>query len=85
MWFTEEVSGNIGRSTLDGVITEFPTVTPTGPFDTALRAIVRGPDDNPWFTTGEHNRVGRITVAGEAVLFPLPSPGFPEDIARGPR
>ncbi|MGD0839217.1 MAG: Virginiamycin B lyase [Polyangia bacterium] len=55
IWFTESSSGQIGRMTLAGILTEFsippPAEYPPGlPFNANPAGIVTGPDGNLWFT-----------------------------------
>ncbi len=45
LWFTEHSGNKIGRSTIRGVITEFPM-----PFPFASLDITTGPDGRLWFT-----------------------------------
>lgn len=58
MWYTESVGNNIGRITMDGVMTEFrvPTVG-SRPFD-----IATGADGAMWFIESLGNKIGRITT-----------------------
>ncbi len=57
LWFTEG-TGNIGRITPSGSITEFPIPTassmPVG--------ITAGPDGNLWFAENSASKIGRITT-----------------------
>jgi streptogramin lyase len=58
MWYTESVGNNIGRITMDGVMTEFPIPTITsGPLD-----IAAGADGAMWFIESSNNQIGRITT-----------------------
>ena len=61
LWFTE--SGEVGRITTAGVVTEFQGSGGDG--------IAAGPDGNLWFGAG--NNVGRITTAGVITEFPIPT------------
>jgi virginiamycin B lyase len=80
LWFTEENSGNIGRITTAGVITEFPTPAAGEP-----EYITTGPDGALWFTEFTGNQIGRITTAGVFTEFPVPTPGsYPSGITTGP-
>jgi streptogramin lyase len=81
-WFTEPVTGVIGRITPAGQVTEFPTpVSNPG-------AITAGPDGNLWFTGGSllnDPSISRITLAGQVTKFDLPDRlGVPTGIAAGP-
>lgn len=75
LWFTERASGKIGRITVTGTITEFPTMfaDPTN--------IVTGPDGNLWFTSNGSNHLGHITTAG--VVTEIVGPNSPYDITVG--
>jgi streptogramin lyase len=65
LWFNEPLANKIGRITMQGVITEFPT--PGGAY-----GVAAGPDGNIWFTAG--SQVGRMTTAGQVTMFPIPDP-----------
>jgi streptogramin lyase len=69
LWFTEYFTGNIGRITPNGIVTEFPLGEPNP------TNITSGPDGNLWFTT--RYKVGRITPAGAVTLFNIPSDPVP--------
>lgn len=74
LWFTWG-EWEIGRMTVDGVVTEFsPSIYKSIPL-----GIAAGPDGNVWFTEGLLNKIGRITMSGVITEFPLPLP------ARGPK
>jgi streptogramin lyase len=82
VWFTEPITGVIGRISPAGQVTEYPTsVSNPG-------AITAGPDGNLWFTSGSllnDPSIGRITPAGQVTRFDLPdSLGVPSGIAAGP-
>jgi streptogramin lyase len=68
VWFTEPITGVVGRITPAGQVTEFPT-----PVSDPI-AIAAGPDGNLWFTGGSltDGSVGRITPAGQVTKFALP-------------
>jgi virginiamycin B lyase len=68
VWFTEPVTGVVGRITPAGQVTEFPT-----PVNDPI-AITAGPDGNLWFTGGSlgDGSIGRITPAGQVTKFALP-------------
>jgi virginiamycin B lyase len=95
IWFTEEMTGRIGRMTTAGVVTgEFQVAAPNSgsvpcsdpSFVGALDQITAGPDGTLWFTQPRDNRIGRITTAGVPESFPpLPVPDSrPEGITVGP-
>jgi streptogramin lyase len=75
LWFTEEFTGNIGRITMDGKITEFPTN------GQEVEGITEGPDGNLWFTEPGANAIGRMTPQGLVTVFPIP--GSPNASPRG--
>jgi hypothetical protein len=74
--------GLIGRITVTGQATEFPTPTLPAPRPLAQpRDIVAGPDGALWFDTGEPNAaisgdswIGRITTGGQASIVYAPDP-----------
>ena len=77
LWFTESGSGQIGRVTPAGVVTQFtlPTVPPppgSSPGTPASlqtpQAIAAGPDGALWFTTDD-SLVGRIGTDGTITEF----------------
>lgn len=77
LWFTEYGTGNIGRITPAGNVTEFAGAANRPIF------IVAGPDGNLWFT--EYNGIGCITPGGVVTNFPVPtSDTYPNGIAVGP-
>ncbi len=65
LWFTDGGNGYIGRITLNGNITRFPTNS--WPVE-----ITVGPDNNLWFTNGSGGSIGRITPDG-SITFPAPN------------
>lgn len=79
VWFTEEFTGNIGRVTMDGQVTEFPVN------GQEVEGITAGPDGNLWFTQPGANAIGRMTPQGEVTIFTIPgSPNAsPRNIASG--
>lgn len=67
LWFSQSLTGKIGRITVDGQITEF--AAPRGAIPVGLAA---GPDGAMWFTLYQGQAaVGRITMSGEVSTFPL--------------
>jgi virginiamycin B lyase len=77
LWFTEGAN-NIGRSTPNGTVVEFPVPTASSsPWD-----IIKGPDGNVWFTETGATNVGSITPGGKITEFPTPAP--PYGITTGP-
>jgi len=65
MWFTQEGSGEIGRITTAGVVSEFkvPGMTPDPD------GIAAGPDGNVWFSVRWQNAIGRIMPDGTITTF----------------
>ncbi|MGW4112326.1 Vgb family protein [Actinosynnema sp. NPDC004786] len=63
LWFT--TARGLGRITVDGAITEFPTPPGAEPFD-----LTAGADGALWFTTDERS-IGRLTTSGEMTLHPI--------------
>ena len=79
VWFTENLTGKIGRIDTSGNMTEYPATTPN-PLD-----ITAGPDGALWFTDGTNNKIGRMTTAGNATLYSvLTANGYPDGIVAGP-
>jgi len=60
VWFTDKTTAQIGRITMNGVVTEFSLPdSHSKPYD-----IVRGPDGAMWFTDLRFPKIGRITADG---------------------
>ncbi len=78
IWFTEQASPTIGRSTLTGEMTEFPGLA------SPAQTITAGPDGDLWFTEQAANKIGRMTTSGTLEQFPLPGGSKPLDIIAGP-
>ena len=66
LWFTQSGSGQIGRITTGGAVTEFPTGLASG---ITPRSIADGPDGNLWFTQDGAAAIGRITLQGVVTDF----------------
>jgi streptogramin lyase len=82
LWFTEQAANAIGRITIKGSYTAYPTnyeyVDPSG--------IAAGPDGNLWFTDfSGRGVIGRLKLTGHFKFFKVPG-SFPElaEITRGP-
>ena len=76
VWFTEFFTGNIGRVTSAGVVTEFTgTLHATG--------IAAGPDGNIWFTDPDHTAILRMKTNGQ-ILNVYPAGAAAEGITPGP-
>jgi virginiamycin B lyase len=78
MWFVENNTGNIGKISTAGVLTEFPTSIAQG---TCTAQIASGPDGNLWVTFGNalgpgtHGPVLRVNTAGTITgSFQTPQP-----------
>ncbi|HKD17605.1 MAG TPA: hypothetical protein VKG23_07020 [Thermoanaerobaculia bacterium] len=72
LWFNEAAANKIGRITLQGDVTEFPT--PDATF-----GIATGPDGNLWFTT--YDGIGRMTTSGAVTIFSPPSGTDPSEFS----
>jgi streptogramin lyase len=94
LWFLG-VSGEVGRITTAGVVSEFaepevpqpgglPAVTPL------LNSLTTGPDGNLWLTTQNYaalgaDAIGRITPSGAFTFFNVPGNfAFAADVTTGP-
>lgn len=82
VWFTETGPSisQIGRITVSGSITEFPTPT-------VAYFIAAGNAGKLWYlaSNGSSRRIGRITTNGQVTEFALPrSSMFPSQIVHGP-
>ena len=66
IWFTENGQSKIGRSTINGSITEY--TLPASPNGTYPAGITTGPDGALWFAAGSN--IGRITPTGNIILYP---------------
>jgi streptogramin lyase len=88
LWFTEGngylEEGVIGRITLEGAITQFPTGN-SFLEGGGLHGITAGPDGNLWFTD-EVGEIGRITAQGVVTEFStgITPASRPYEIAAGP-
>ena len=78
VWFT--MSGQVGRITPEGIITEFPVGT-----EGLVLGITAGPDGAVWFTEVLANKIGRITMDGVIAEFSVPTVASrPTAITKGP-
>jgi streptogramin lyase len=85
LWFGEINANQIGRITVDGVITELPVPTP----NSGCGVVVRGSDGNIWFGEEYANQIGEVVLNhgvstyGQQVTLtatvsaPLSQPGTP--------
>ena len=83
LWFSQSrpmaTQGEIGRMTLDGVVTLIELPKGSRPAD-----IANGPDGNFWFTDWGSNAIGRMRSSGELRQFALPTQSRrPSGIAAG--
>jgi streptogramin lyase len=96
LWFTEVQrgqsrhghrgfgSGQIGKITTSGAISEYPIPLGDSGGSTCPNSIVAGRDGNLWFTEGCGNRIEKITTSGKVTVYPLPTAGaYPEGIDAG--
>ncbi len=85
LWFTDG-TGEIGRITPGGSITEFRLISICGSYGTcAPHGITTAPDGNLWFTEAIGNTIGRITPSGSFSGFGIPTAkSRPEGITTGP-
>ena len=79
MWYTHGQVHTIGRVTMDGAVTEFPTDDP----DSMPNFVGAGPDGNVWYTDMRPGayKVGSVTPAGEVTEYPLTGSGLPTGVA----
>ena len=77
LWFTESGSGQIGRMTPSGALTQFDLATIPPPASAAPgtlaeppspQGIAAGPDGTLWFTTSD-SLIGRISTTGTITEF----------------
>jgi RHS repeat-associated protein len=79
VWFTDEGTSKIGKTTTSGTITEYALPAGSGP-----HGIVKGPDNNLWFSDRDSSKIGKITTSGVITEYALPTKSWPEGIAVGP-
>jgi len=79
LWFTQNLSSQIGRIDTDGTITEYPTQSTSS----APQNIVVGPDNALWFSEATPSRIGRITTDGQLTEYAIPGGGLPAGITVG--
>src|SRR6516164_4506681 len=87
LWFTLGETGQIGRITTSGTITEFSVSTGHGSpaASSGPVGITAGPDGNLWFAEHNAGKIGRITTSGSITEFPLPTGATaPQFITVGP-
>lgn len=71
LWFAETGANQIGRISVDGVVTEYPIPTEDAMEDTQ-GFVGLGPDGAIWFNEDRVNKLGRITPDGTITEFDLP-------------
>jgi len=69
LWFTAMTSGDLGRISVDGELSGWPSV------GGAPSMIVTGPDNALWFTLNQGNAVGRLAPAEGITVRELPTAG----------
>src|SRR6266540_3581941 len=69
LWFVETTTQQIGRISIEGVVTEFPLEE--GGIAEAQGFIAVGPDGALWFNMDDANQLGRITTTGEITQINL--------------
>src|SRR5205814_2196131 len=70
IWFTDTANSQIGRVTLQGQITLFPTLTP----DSIPVGITAGPGNTLWFTEEGANKLGKFNIGKFNIgLPPVPN------------
>ncbi len=79
LWFTDQETAKIGKTTPSGTITEY--ALPIGSYPIGLAA---GSDGNLWFTDAGTSKVGKITPTGAITEYSLPLGSWPTGIAAGP-
>ncbi len=80
LWFTDLAYSRIGRLTVDGQSTLYPTLSPVA----APRAITSAPDGNLWLTEAQGSRIVRLTTTGAMTDIYLGKGASPWMIAVGP-
>jgi streptogramin lyase len=79
VWFTTELSNEIGRITPSGA-----TVFHAVPSGSLPEGIAAGPDGNLWFTEQTADQIGEITTAGAITEYLIPTAGsWPTAITTG--
>jgi virginiamycin B lyase len=79
LWFTDSITGSIGRITTSGQITVYRHSGIKEP-----TSITLGPDGAVWFTCGAGVSIGRITTTGKITLYQQPGIQGPFGITAGP-
>lgn len=71
LWFAETGANQIGRISMDGVVTEYPIPTEDA-LDDTQGFVGLGPDGAIWFNEDRVNKLGRITPDGTITEVDLP-------------
>ena len=71
LWFTDPGTGEIGRITTIGMVTQF--AVPNRLSQPSM--ITAGPDGALWFNEADANKIGRITTSGVTTEYSLGSNG----------
>lgn len=71
LWFAETGANQIGRISMDGVVTEYP-IPSEDAIDPTQGFVGLGPDGAIWFNEDLVNKLGRITPDGTITEFDLP-------------
>jgi virginiamycin B lyase len=84
LWFAETGAGQIGRITVDGVVTEYPVPTEDA-LDDTQGFVALGPDGAIWFNEDRANKLGRISPDGVVAEYDLPPGTAPiREMVAGP-
>lgn len=75
LWFTQAGSGDIGRITPSGRISEFPIPTHVS----GTGAITAGPDGNVWFAEALADKIGRYNPERDNQRVPDPDSEYDPD------
>lgn len=71
LWFAETGANQIGRISMDGIVTEYPIPTEDA-LDDTQGFVGLGPDGAIWFNEDRVNKLGRITPDGTITEVDLP-------------
>lgn len=80
IWFNSWNHSVIGKMTLTGTVTTYPT-----PQDTNVYGMGAGPDGNVWYSVPFVDSIARVTPTGTVTIFATPTTGSgPAGLAAGP-
>ena len=68
LWYFDASTGEIGRVSTGGAVTEFPI-----PAGSGTESIAPGPDGNLWFADEGNNKIGRFGLGAPAASISAPS------------